>query len=263
MDSQFSQPQASEQPSAAQPQQQRNAHAPAAGARWSKRLGPLAPVAVALAKGKGLLLALFKLKFLFSFVAFLGMYWALFGAWFGLGFAAMILFHEMGHYVEVRRRGLPAEMPVFLPGLGAYVQWSALGVSTEVRALVSLAGPAAGLIAALIAAAVYRQTHNPLWAALAHTGAWLNLLNLIPVWMLDGASAVKPLTAGGRVWLLVLSVFLFCSSGEVVLLFVAIGFAWQLFRKQFPAEGSLSVQIYFAVVLAALTLLLRATPQVH
>src|ERR1035441_5725069 len=100
---------------------------------WAKRLGPLA---LLLAKAKTLLFALFKLKFLFSFAAFLGIYWALFGAWFGIGFACMILMHEMGHFVEVKRRGLPADMPVFLPGLGAYVKWQGLGVSTEVRALI-------------------------------------------------------------------------------------------------------------------------------
>ena len=38
---------------------------------WARRLGPLAPIAIVLAKSKGLLLALFKLKFLFSFVWFI------------------------------------------------------------------------------------------------------------------------------------------------------------------------------------------------
>jgi Zn-dependent protease len=227
---------------------------------WAKRLGPLAPLAVLLAKAKTVLLALFKLKFLFSFAAFLGVYWALFGAWFGVGFAVMILLHEMGHFAEAKRRGLPAEMPVFLPGLGAYVKWQGLGVSTEVRALISLAGPAAGLLAALLAAALYWRTGNPLWAALAHTGAWLNLLNLIPVWMLDGASAVQPLDTMGRVSLLVVSGLLFWWSGEWVLLMLAAGFAWQLFRKPIPADGTLTVQLYFAAVLATLAWLLHATP---
>jgi Zn-dependent protease len=227
---------------------------------WAKRLGPLAPLAVLLAKLKTLLLALFKLKFLFSFAAFLGIYWALFGAWFGIGFAGMILLHEMGHFVEVKRRGLPAEMPVFLPGVGAYVKWQALGVSTEVRALISLAGPAAGLLAAWIAALLFWHTGNPLWAALAHTGAWLNLLNLIPVWMLDGASAVKPLDTLGRISLLAVSVLLFWWSGQLVLLLLAAGFAWQLFRKPIPAAGAFAVQIYFAALLAALAWLLHATP---
>ncbi len=221
---------------------------------WAKRLGPLAPLAVLLAKGKSLLFALFKLKFLFSFAAFLGIYWALYGAWFGIGFAVMIMIHEMGHFAEVKRRGLPAEMPVFLPGLGAYVKWQALGVSTEARAFVALAGPAAGLLAALVAAALFWQTGNPLWAALAHTGAWLNLLNLIPVWMLDGAGAVPPLDKVGRASLLVFTGLLFWWSGQVMLLLLAAGFAWQLYRKEIPADGSVSVQLYFAGLLAALRL---------
>lgn len=227
---------------------------------WAKRLGPLAPLAVLLAKLKTLFFALLKLKFLFSFAAFLGIYWALFGAWFGIGFAVMILLHEMGHFVEVKRRGLPAEMPVFLPGVGAYVKWQALGVSTEVRALISLAGPAAGLLAALLAAALFWHTGNPLWGALAHTGAWLNLINLVPVWMLDGASAVQPLDTLGRISLLAISALLFWWSGQLVLLLLVAGFAWQLFRKPIPAAGALAVQLYFAALLATLAWLLHATP---
>jgi len=226
---------------------------------WARRLGPLAPIALVLAKAKTFLFALFKLKFLFSFVAFLGIYWALYGAWFGIGFAVMILLHEMGHFAEIKRRRLPAEMPVFLPGLGAYVKWQAMGISTQVRALVSLAGPAAGLLASFIAAGLYWHTGNLLWKALAHTGAWLNLLNLIPVWILDGIGAVQPLDKMARVSLLVFSVLLFWWSGEIVLLLLAAGFAWQLYRKQIPNDGSVAVQLYFAVVLAALTWLLHVT----
>ena len=133
-------------------------------------------------------------------------------------------------------------------------------VSTEVRALISLAGPAAGLLAALLAAALFWQTGHPLWAALAHTGAWLNLLNLIPVWVLDGKGAVQPLDRMGRISLLVFSGLLFWWSGEMVLLLLAAGFAWQLFRKQLPSDGSVTVQLYFAALLAALTWLLHATP---
>lgn len=236
------------------------ANTPAKSSPWAKRLGPLAPLALLLAKGKTLLFALFKLKFLFSFVAFLGVYWALYGAWFGIGFATMILVHEMGHFAEVKRRGLPAEMPVFLPGLGAYVKWQALGVSSEVRALVSLAGPAAGLLAAFVAALLFWRTHYPLWAALAHTGAWLNLLNLIPVWILDGAGAVRPLDRVGRGSLLVFSLLLFWWVGEPTLLFVAAGFAWQMFQKEYPQDGSAVVQMYYAGLLAVLAWLLHATP---
>jgi hypothetical protein len=96
--------------------------------KWVSKLGPLAPLAIALSKAK-VLLAIFKLNFLLSLAAFMGVYWALYGPRFGLGFVALILVHEMGHFIDIKRRGLPAEMPVFLPGLGAYVRWQALGVS--------------------------------------------------------------------------------------------------------------------------------------
>jgi len=129
---------------------------------WARKLGPLAPIAIVLAKSKTLLLAIFKLKFLFSLFAFMGVYWTLFGPAFGVGLAVLILVHEMGHYIDIRRRGLPADMPVFLPGLGAYVRWQALGVTRQTRAAVSLAGPLAGLLGAAVCAYLWHQTGNGL-----------------------------------------------------------------------------------------------------
>src|SRR5208337_3416469 len=125
--------------------------------KWARKLGPLAPLAIALSKAK-VLLAIFKLNFLLSLAAFVGVYWALYGPKFGIGFVALILLHEMGHFIDIKRRGLPAEMPVFLPGLGAYVRWQALGVSRETRAAVSLAGPLTGLLAAVACALVWWHT---------------------------------------------------------------------------------------------------------
>src|SRR5208283_6197856 len=65
--------------------------APPSDNKWAQKLGPVGPIAVLLAKGKVLLTALFKLKFLLSFAAFIGLYWAAFGMAFGIGFAVLIL----------------------------------------------------------------------------------------------------------------------------------------------------------------------------
>src|SRR6185437_8296045 len=173
-----------------------NAHRPqqpGAKGRWAKWLAPLGPVAVILAKAKTFLLVIFKLKFLLSFAMFIGIYWAAWGPKFGIGFAVLILIHELGHFVEIKRRGLPAEMPVFLPGLGAYVRWQAMGVTQETRAAISLAGPLAGFLSAALCGVIAVKAGDPIWFALARTGAWLNILNLIPVWVLDGAGAMMPL----------------------------------------------------------------------
>ncbi len=86
---------------------------------------------------------------------------------FGIGFAVLILIHEMGHFIDIKRRGLPADMPVFLPGLGAYVRWQALGVPLETRAAISLAGPLAGFFASVACAVIWWQTRDLFWAELA------------------------------------------------------------------------------------------------
>jgi Zn-dependent protease len=245
-----------EQAQATQPEQQAK-QSPA----WTRRLGPLASIAVLLAKSKGLLLAIFKLKFLLSFFAFIWIYALLFGWRFGVGFAVSILIHELGHFIDIRRRGLPAEMPVFLPGLGAYVRWRACGVTRRQIAQISLAGPLAGWTAAAICFLLYTQTHNLLWAALARTGCVINLLNLIPVWALDGGQAVTALGMVERVGLLAAVLALWLYTGEGMFFLIALGVCWRLYTKDKPQQDDWGSWLYFVAVLAALGLTLHAVPE--
>jgi Zn-dependent protease len=227
--------------------------------KWAQRLGPVAPIAILLVKSKALL-AIFKLNFLLSLFAFMGFYWTLYGMKFGVGFATLILIHELGHFIDIRRRGLPAEMPVFLPGLGAYVKWQALGVSLETRAAISLAGPLAGWISAAVCLLLWWNTGNGLWAALARAGAWLNVLNLIPVWVLDGGQAVMALGKSERVVLLTVAVLLWLALGESVFLLVAAGAGYRLFTKDVVPTPSRPMAAYFIAVLILLGLILRGVP---
>ena len=231
------------------------AQAPAAqpgGARghWAERLGPLGPV----------LLALWKFKSVLSFVAFFGLYWQLWGARFGLGFALLVLIHEMGHFIDIKRRGLPADMPMFVPGLGAYVRWNALGVPLDTRAAISLAGPLAGWFAAAICAVLWFQTHDGLWAALARTSAWFNALNLIPLWIFDGSKGILPLNKLQRLVLMLVSAALGYALSEWVFGIVAIGTGARIFTRDAPPEGSGSIAAYFVAVLAALAIVLWQVP---
>jgi len=229
--------------------------------KWAEKLGPVGPLAVLLAKGKFLLGTVFKLKFLLSFVAFFGFYWAAFGVKFGLGFAALILIHEMGHFIDIKRRGLPADMPVFLPGFGAYVRWQALGVPIETQASISLAGPLAGFFASVACALMWNQTHDSLWAALAYSGAWLNVLNLIPVWMLDGGHAARALSKTQRLILLMACLGLWWALGENLFLVVAMGAGYQaFFAGDLPARPNSTTIVYFIAVLTALGVIMRLVP---
>lgn len=224
---------------------------PASGsAQWVKRLGPLGPI----------LLALLKFKSLFSFVAFFGFYWSLWGAKFGIGFAVLILIHEMGHFIDIKRRGLPADMPMFLPGLGAYVKWNGLGVSLETRSAISLAGPCAGALAAGLCALLWFQTGYGLWAALARTGAWFNALNLIPLWIFDGSSAANALSKLERAVVLLVSAVLGYALGEWVFGLVAAGMGIRLFTRDAPDEQSNPIAAYFVVVLTGLAMVLWLVP---
>jgi Zn-dependent protease/uncharacterized Zn finger protein (UPF0148 family) len=237
--------------------------APNANARhgWARKLGPFAPLAILLVKGK-FLLTLFKLKSLLSLGTFVAVYWALYGIQFAIGFAVLILVHEMGHYIDIKRRGLPADMPVFLPGLGAYVRWTALGVSVRTRAFVSLAGPLAGSIGAAVCALLWVKTGQAFWIGLASLSALLNVLNLIPVWVLDGGQAVAALDKTERVILSGAAVLFAIYFRQPVFLLVAAGAAYRAFGKDIPAAPSHSVTAYYLLVLASLGFLIRLAPPV-
>ncbi len=196
-----------------------------------------------------------------SFAAFVAIYSSMSGARLGIGFAVLILIHEMGHYIDIRRRGLPADMPIFLPGLGAYVRWRALGVSLETRAAVSLAGPLAGFLAALACAVIWWQTRDSYWLVLARVGAALNLLNLSPVWVLDGGQAALALSKSERIALLLVSLALWVVVHENMLLLVGAGAAYRAFLAgDTPAHPSRATTIYFVAVVTALALILRILP---
>jgi Zn-dependent protease len=149
---------------------------------------------------------------------------------------------------------------MFLPGLGAYVKWNALGVPLETRAAVSLAGPLAGWFASAICALVWFQTGYGLWAALARTSAWLNALNLIPLWIFDGSSAARALSKLERAVVLLVSAAFGYALGEWVFGLVALGMGVRLFTYDAPPEHSNATTAYFVAVLTALAMVLWLVP---
>lgn len=219
---------------------------------WSKRLGPLGVLLAALAKFKtAALILLTKGKFLFSILAFVGLYWSLFGWWFAVGLTGSVLLHEMGHYVMVRRFGFTAELPMFLPGFGAYVKWNGAGVDPDVRAQISLAGPLFGFLSGLIAYGLFLSTGHAVWLAVAQFAGWINLLNLIPVFIFDGGSAMYALGRQGRWAVLVVSLALWIVLHEYLFLFVALGTGYRIWKRDFPAEAKEGIAYYFIALIVA------------
>ena len=243
-------------------------------ADWTRRLGPLAPVVFFLAKAKSLIFILFKFKFLLSFFAFFGLYWAIFGWKFGLGFTLSIMIHELGHYVAARRRGLKVDLPVFLPGLGAYVRWYSMGIDLDTLSAIALAGPFFGLLAAAVCGGIFfangghpgpqdAETSSSVWAALAYTGAWLNLINLVPVLGLDGAQATHALNRVQRGLILAATLVCYAVLHEGVFLFIAAGMAWRLFTGFAPEKPSTPTMVRFMLLLFLLGALMWIVPETH
>ena len=183
---------------------------------WGKWLGVAAPAAAFLAtKGKFLILGLTKLPTLLSMMVFMSFYWERWGWGFALGFVLCIYIHEMGHVITLKHYGIPASAPLFIPGLGAVIFAKQHINSPAQDARVGLAGPAAGLLAALACLALYPITGSKLFLALTVFGAYLNLFNLIPILFLDGARGFRGLNDTQR-WMVagiaIVSYFLFSSS---------------------------------------------------
>ncbi len=237
--------------------------------RWRKRLGPFAPIALFLIKIKTWLFLLFKLKFLISFLAFFGIYWALFGWKFAAGFILCLFIHEMGHFVAVKRRGLKAELPVFVPMMGAYVKWYSQGVSLEDLASISLAGPLYGLFAAAACYGLFVVTHAPIFMVLVYVGAWINFLNLLPVLGLDGAQATFALSKLQRVLIAATCLVLFglsITNGNVfgestlwIFLIVAVGMAWRCFTHDEPEKPSTRTFLFFQALVLILGVIVYRT----
>lgn len=168
-----------------------------------KKLGGLLiPLVILASKAKVLLLAVVKIKAVTTlgtmFIS-VAAYALAFGWPFAVGFVLLIFVHEMGHVIQLRREGVKASAPIFIPFLGAVIAAKSLGEDATAEARVGLAGPILGTLGTLIPLAIWLATGSDLWRALAYVGFFINLINLLPVLPLDGGRAMAVL--GPKVWI--------------------------------------------------------------
>ena len=169
-----------------------------------KRIGgALAAVGLVLAKlgakAKLLLVALPKLK-LFStsasMLVSIAAYQLIFGWPFAVGFVLLLLLHELGHVFQLRREGIEASAPMFIPFMGAVISAKSMGDDAAAEARVGLAGPILGSVATLVPLGIWLATGADFWQALAFIGFFLNLFNLLPVCRSTAAGRWPPSPPG-------------------------------------------------------------------
>ncbi len=123
----------------------------------------------------------------------------IFGWWYAVGFVVLIFVHEMGHYIAARRRGLDVGAPTFIPFVGAWIELKDLPHNAETEAYIGLAGPVVGTLGALVCYFFARSYDSNLLLALAYSGFFLNLFNLIPLSPFDGGRVTAAISP--KLWL--------------------------------------------------------------
>src|SRR6202049_2797578 len=129
-----------------------------------------------------------------SLVVSFGGYALFYGPWFAVALLTMIFVHEMGHVVEIRRQGMKATAPIFIPFMGAAIFQKSHPTDALKQAQIGIAGPIAGTIGATAAFALYGATHSQVLLLAAMIGFYFILFNLIPVWQLDGSWILAPVS---------------------------------------------------------------------
>jgi Zn-dependent protease len=228
---------------------------PASGEQRSllrRILTPLLVLGALLLKfGKAALLILPKAKVLTTSASMLvsvAAYSLIWGWKFALGFVVLLLVHEMGHVIQLRREGIPASAPMFIPFLGAVVMAKSLGDNATAEARVGLAGPILGTLGALALIPVAIATDNDFWQALAFTGLFLNLFNLLPVVPLDGGRAMAALSPWmWWVGLAAMAVLAFTFPNPIIILILLLA-AYETYKRwKARRRGDEKVLAYYKV----------------
>ncbi len=222
------------------------------GGLWNlvkKFLAPLAAIGFLLAKFKGFALVLLKVKFLgtaLTMIVSVGAYALLFPIWFAIGFVVLIWVHEMGHVLQLKREGIEASAPMFIPFLGAFVAMKEMPKDALAEARVGLAGPILGTLGALGALGIYALTQEPLFLGLAYVGFFINLFNLLPMLPLDGGRAVGALSpAFWFVGIVGIVALLFVQPNPILIFIGLLGGMelWRRWRTRNSPEG----QAYYKI----------------
>jgi Zn-dependent protease len=213
-------------------------------------VAPLVAIVAFFGKIKLVLIALTKVKFLVtagSMVVSIVAYASIWGWKFGVGFVLLLLVHEYGHVIQLKREGVKdVSAPLFIPFLGALIWAKQLGENAAAEARVGLAGPVLGSLGAVVCLGIYAITGNDLWRALAYTGFFLNLFNLLPVSPLDGGRAAAALSP----WVWLVGVFgmvlLVLTIPNPIIILIALVSVYQTYRRfQQFRSGDPAVRTYY------------------
>ena len=157
----------------------------------------------------------------------------------------------------LRRLGIQAGAPLFIPGVGALVMLKQHITDPIADARIGLAGPVWGLGAAVAAWLAYLATGAPIWLAIAELTGYLNLFNLIPIWQLDGSRGFHALSRQER-WIVLGAIgAALWLTGVGVLWIVGAVAVYRTMRSE-AGPGHQPTMVTFAGLVLALSWFARA-----
>jgi Zn-dependent protease len=175
--------------------------------------------------------------------------YSLFWGWpFAFGFVVLLFVHEMGHVIQLRREGIKASAPMFIPGFGAVVMMKELPDDALAEARVGLAGPVLGTAGAAVCLAIGESANSDMLRALAYVGFLLNLINLVPLVPFDGGRAMAAMAP--RMWFVGLGAMvalLVVTGNPFLLIFVLLGGMETWHRWKQRKTRSLEQAAYYRV----------------
>lgn len=151
--------------------------------------------------------------------------WAYALAWgwaYAAAFVLLIFVHEMGHVYALKQFGIRSSVPIFIPFVGAFVAMKELPKNAGIEAWTGIAGPLVGTGGAMLCWSYALYTGSSFWMAVAYTGFFLNLFNLIPVRPLDGGRTVAAISP--KLWIVgfIGALVLFLRSFNPLLLIILV-----------------------------------------
>jgi Zn-dependent protease len=190
--------------------------------------------------------------------------YSLFWGWkFAVGFVILILLHEFGHLIAARLFRLKVGLPVFIPFMGALIALKEAPRHAWVEFWIAAGGPIVGGLACLGCHCIYFATGNEFFSALAYTGYFLNLFNLMPVGFLDGGRMVTALSPW--LWLVgiviagafavyrpsfIIFLILLCSLPRLFSLFRKRTKEEQRYYEVTPFQRGVAAFVYFGLIFA-------------
>jgi Zn-dependent protease len=108
--------------------------------------------------------------------------------------------HEAGHVWAMRRAGIPTRGFYFIPFLGGAAVPDRAWHTQQEHLYVALMGPIWGTLVVLPLVVAFVLTRDVLWAGIAAWVAVVNLVNLLPIYPLDGGRVLHSVLLPSTSW---------------------------------------------------------------